>query len=358
MPIIWRYILNNFIFIFLLSSTSLVALLLVSRFKEIAKFATLASDSFQIFTFIFCQIPLILPLIIPICSLLSGYILAQNLSKGHLITTLRASAINLKSILFPILVASILLGRINFTITGTVSSKCKRLTRQLIHTESSTNPLSLLQKMTLSKMKKHFIQISPSKNSEDKNALIIFKNENLNRTSLISIENLKASNNLLSGDNFSSISFIPEKTNLFDSLILENQRFIEIDAKDFLQKITKKKLKFDNDSLEISILRLKSKEPSKKAGKIMAEIFSRISLGFSCITFAILGFVFGVQNSRVTSKKTLLYLLINTSFFIACYLIGKSLKKPINAASILFLPHLYLLLTSIKRIRNIDQGKL
>lgn len=357
MPIIWRYLFSNFIFIFILSSTSFIALLLVSRFKEIAKFITFSSGPEQVIIFILYQIPLILPLIIPLCCLLAGYLLAQNLSRESIITTLRASAISLKSLLIPILFISTFLGLANFTITGNLSSKCKRLTRQMIHTESSTNPLSLLQKMTLGKMRRHFIQITPSKNPDAKNALLILKNENLNRTTLISMKNLKTTQGIVEGENFNSISYIPEKTNLFDSLILESQKSIEIDAQDFLKKIEMKSPKLGNDSLEISILRLKSKEKTKKASKALSEIFGRVSLSFATISLAALGFVFGLKNARIGSRKTLAYIMLNTSIFITCYLIGKGLKNPFYGAFVVFLPHLYLALTIAKQIQNIDKGK-
>ncbi len=77
-PILWRYLLRSYFKIFFLCLFSFVALLIVSRFKEIAKCAALSGSGSKAALFILYQIPFIIPLALPISSLCSSFLLVQT----------------------------------------------------------------------------------------------------------------------------------------------------------------------------------------------------------------------------------------------------------------------------------------
>ena len=118
-PILWRYALQSYLRVFLLSVCTFIAVLLVSRFKEIARFAALSSDSLKTALFVVYQFPLILPMAIPISALIASLLLFQRLSRGSELTALRASGLSLRSILTPLLFTSF-----------SLPSSCSPLTEQ------------------------------------------------------------------------------------------------------------------------------------------------------------------------------------------------------------------------------------
>jgi len=103
MPILWRYALQSYTRVLLLSICTFIAVLIVSRFKEIARFTALTCDFRKTGMFVFYQIPAILPIAIPISTLIASLLLFQKLSRSYELTALRASGLSLRSILAPLL---------------------------------------------------------------------------------------------------------------------------------------------------------------------------------------------------------------------------------------------------------------
>ena len=66
MPIIWRYLLRSYFQVLALSVSSFIAILLVLRFQEIARFASSGTAQLKVLLFTLLQIPYILPIAIPV----------------------------------------------------------------------------------------------------------------------------------------------------------------------------------------------------------------------------------------------------------------------------------------------------
>src|SRR5579872_4338640 len=114
MPILWRYALQSYLRVFSLSISTFIAVLIVARFKEIARFTALSGDWLKTGLYIVYQIPAILPIAIPISALIASLLLFQRLSRTFELTALRASGLSFRSILSPILFCSLLLTFFNF----------------------------------------------------------------------------------------------------------------------------------------------------------------------------------------------------------------------------------------------------
>src|SRR5690606_38884406 len=126
MPILWRYALHSYLKVFLLSISTFIAVLLIARFKEIARFTAVTGDFSKTGLFILYQIPSILPIAIPISALITSLSLFQRLSRTHELTALRASGLSLFSLITPLLLCSSLLSILNFSICAEISPSCKR----------------------------------------------------------------------------------------------------------------------------------------------------------------------------------------------------------------------------------------
>ena len=83
MPLLWRYLLNNYLKVFALCVMSFIAILLTLRLSEIAYFATLGPQAMHIVWFILQQIPFVLPIAFPVSALIASVILMQTLCDNY-----------------------------------------------------------------------------------------------------------------------------------------------------------------------------------------------------------------------------------------------------------------------------------
>jgi lipopolysaccharide export system permease protein len=87
------------------------------------------------------------------------------------------------------------------------------------------------------------------------------------------------------------------------------------------------------------------------------EIFRRLSLSVSVFSFTFLGCAFGIELGRSPKKRTLLYALVLAFLILASYFLGKSFKKELFWAAIVFpLPHLVAILASTFRLFRLSRG--
>jgi lipopolysaccharide export system permease protein len=153
LPILWRYLLAQYLKVLCLCTFSFVAILLTTRLDDIAHFASLGSQGLIILQFTLYQIPYILPIALPISCLISTVILIQRLSSTHELTAMRASGLPLKDILAPILLAAAILSIFNFYVVSELATKSHLETSLLKNELRSVNPLLLLHNKHLMKLK-------------------------------------------------------------------------------------------------------------------------------------------------------------------------------------------------------------
>src|ERR1700722_5509245 len=166
MPILWRYVLRHFFQVFFLCVGSFIGILLVLRFQEIARFAASGAPKLKILLFMLLQIPYILPMAIPISCLIASMLLLQKWSHLHELTALRACGLGLKPIITPLLFAGVALSAINFVIVREFTPRCRGMTKTLVYEMAAANPLFLLQKESLLKLKHVFIDMKVLKASK------------------------------------------------------------------------------------------------------------------------------------------------------------------------------------------------
>jgi len=355
-PLLWRYILLGYIKVFSLSICSFIAVLLVSRFKEIARFAALSESLQTTALFILYQIPLILPVALPISALLSSILLFQNLSKSFELTALRASGVRLYTILAPLLLFSLLASFLNFSCAASLAPFCRRATKASLYYETTSNPLLLLRRQNLIKTKKSFVKMEEGTQGHAVRNFFLITNRG--SLSLINAEQISTEGEIFKGENIAVLShFGGTSKEGFDSLLIENQSLMTTDTSTLSASLKKKRPPLDAGGLEFSMLRLRSMEKGSKGRKAFIEMGRRSSLSLAMFSFTLLGAAFSIQPGRTVRRKHLWIAMSLASLLMLSYLLGKEFKKsPYLALFIFILPHPLIWGSSIVQLYRVEKG--
>lgn len=353
MPILWRYALQSYLRIFSLSITTFLAVMIIARFKEIARFTALSGSWSQTGLFIVYQVPTILPIAIPLSALIASILLFQSLSQTFELTALRSSGLSLTSILAPLLFASCLLSILNFSICAEWAPYCRREGKTLIYHATSQNPLLLLQRQNLVKIKHAYLDMKTQNEETTKDLTLIVHHDKNERLSLFSAKKLRIAGDQLLGDDLAIVSYLhsPEGA---DSLILENQSAMSTSAPLLSTALKKNRPRLDLNALSLRMLRC---SPKIKPARI--EMLRRISLSLAAFSFTLLGATFGIEEGRTPSRKNLLFGLLLALTILMSYLLGKELKHSLSLSLLaFFLPHPFSWACSFFHLYRISRGRL
>lgn len=362
MPILWRYLFKEYLKVFFLSILAFICVLLITRLKQIATFATLASDIFSLILFILYQLPYILPIAISISCLISSVILFQRMSTMHEMTAIRASGISLKQVLAPLLLLAIVLSMLNFMIVSEITPRCRYKTKELFYKNTSMNPLVLLQRrQKMSNIKDSYVEISAeNKDLAAKDILIITPNKSHQRLCMFTAKNLMLQNDNLIGNNISLISYVnSNKETFFDSLMIENQASMTTKANALTQFLKSKGWDMNITSMPIKMLLIYTKQNDKKqADKAKIEIARRFGFALSTFSFTFIGTSFGISISRVASRKNIFNVSMLTLLVLFSFTLGRALKRyPIFSFIAYILPQIIVIIVTTYKLKKISRGK-
>jgi len=362
-PIFWRYLLRSYLQAFCLSVVGFIAILLVTRFQEIARFAALGATKKAVALFSLYQIPYILPLAIPISCMIAAILLFQRLSQLHELTALRASGLSLKAISYPIFFAAGALSLLNFFIVSEIAPICRAHSKNLVYQITATNPLFLLQRDPLIKIRNSYTdmkRLQAGKKADD--VLFVILNAGHKRLNVMTAKELAVKDNLLTGKEVSFISNVEAKNTLnFDHLIIENQRSMSTEASTLSQFLQDVEWHHNPDYLPSRLLLLKERAEQKQLGSLHAthlEIARRFSLAIAAISFTLIGTAFGMQIGRNRNKRGVVYAICLSAFFLICFLVAKSTRHSVFIPVLFYLlPHPIIVLFSYLFMRKIQEGK-
>lgn len=380
MPIVWRYLLGEYLKVFFLCLVSFIAILLTTRLDEIAHFATLGSEGLLVLWFTIHQIPYILPIAIPISSLISVIILVQRLSGSHELTAFRACGLSLREIITPLLIAGFFISAANFYIVSELATQSHLQTGLTKMELRSINPLLLLHNKHLMRLKGIYSDtLGNSRIGEHAGDIIIaMPNKNNGQMNLIAARNLEANADNFLGEKVTVITPLNNNsTGKYDQLMIENMGRMETSLNDFSQILQKKVWTLNNDHLRLSLLRARIKELKqleanlektnenaaarkqlqRNINKSYAEIIRRISISLAALTFTLMGAAFGISISRNRSNKGLIFVIGFASLYIVSFFAAKGLDQQLLAASLLYLaPLCIIVISSIWMLRRISKG--
>lgn len=242
MPIIWRYLLGQYLKVFFLCLISFIAILLTTRLDEIAHFATLGSEGLLILWFTLYQIPYVVPIAIPISSLISVMILVQRLSQTHEMTAFRACGLSLREVLTPILIAGFFIAAGNFYIVSELATESHLATSFTKMELRAVNPLLLLHNKHLMRLKGVYSDtLGNSRIGEYAGDIVVaMPNKHNASVNLIVAKNLQADPTLFTGKNMTIITPMSSDSLRQDQMMIENMESMKTSIKDFSQILQKR----------------------------------------------------------------------------------------------------------------------
>ena len=365
MPIIWRYLLRSYFQVLLLSVSSFVAILLVLRFQEIARFASSGTQFIKILSFALLQIPYILPIAIPVSSLITTLILFQKLSKTQELTAFRSSGIGLHQLATPLILAGLFLSLFNLSITCEIAPRCRGISKELIYQTIVANPLFIFQKESLLKMKNAYIDIKSlqlGKLAQD--VVFAIKNNSNERITLMVAKELSLEEELLKGKQVALISSVdPKKGDGFDHLVIENQAIMDTKASHLSQYTQEADWSFSYEYTPLRMILAREAVEKDRFGLLQMgssaklEMARRVSLALAAFTFTMIGVAFGIQIGRKNSRKSLFKAIGLASFYMVCFVTAKSLKHCTTISVCAYLiPHLMIIAFCTFSLKSINRG--
>jgi lipopolysaccharide export system permease protein len=366
-PILWRYTLQGYLRVFFLSVFCFLSILIVSRFKIIARFAALSSDWGKTARFVLYQLPMILPMAIPISALIASLLLFQRLSQSSELTALRASGLSLKSLVTPLLLASCFLCLANFSFNAEIAPFCRRESQTLLYRETTENPLLLLQRQQLIKIKHAYLKMKPkAEGKAAKDFLLIAYNQSNQRLSLITAKQLwldgpergPENGQELWGSDVALISHLSnENPHQFDPLILENQALMSTEAPLLSLALKKNRPRLEANALNLRMLQIRAQLPTRQGRSAQVEIFRRFSVSLGAFSLTLLGCAFGITAGRNPSKKNFFVAASLTLLLLLSYFLGKEFKaNPYIALAAFLTPHVLIAMASLRQLHKIARG--
>ena len=376
MPLFWRYLGAQYTKVFLLSVAAFTALLLVSRLEETAKFAAMGASWKHVLLLNLYEMPHMLPIAIPISSLLSAFLLLRRLSVSYELTALRASGLSQSTILAPVLIAAAALSIVNFALVSELTTRTHLASRVLIWKLTSANPLALLNNDKFLRREGIFVTCGQRKGGERAdNLLLVSYNKSKGRLNVIDAQHLHCSETELTGEAVSFLSSLDSgQEEGYDHLLVENQMQLRTPAADFaaLLKNSKWRLSIDHLSFPYLLVRMADekaalalaqtpsdrKEARNRIWQIRTEETRRVALGFSPFIFTLLGACYGMALGRRASHKPLIALLCITAASLVCFVAGKESAKGSMLGILLFItPYLIMPFFSLVRLTRFSSGK-
>jgi lipopolysaccharide export system permease protein len=285
------------------------------------------------------------------------------MSRTHELTAFRASGFSLATILAPLLLSAFFLCGLNFYVCSEVTTKCRQKAREMLFEETTINPLVLLQRQKLLRIKESYIDMKlDSDGTSAKDVLLITGSQSRDRLSLMSAKKFSLDHETLVGNNVALISHLPSTENQFDTLILENQKSLWTDAPSISQFMKQNRTRLNAASLPLKILLLRADQKTgggawRKFQYVCPEVLRRLSLGLAAISFTFMGSVLGMEVGRSRSHKGVIWASLLAIFVFASYMLGKQMKAQFLIPCLAFtLPHFILLFISLRLMKRITRG--
>lgn len=300
---------------------------------------------------------------IPISCLIASLILFQRLSRSHELTAFRASGIGLLRIAYPLFLAGATLSLLNFTIISEIAPKCRALSKSLAYEMTAVNPLSLLQKDTLVKLKNTYFDMKVLKSGKyAQDIIFIMRNLSNQRLGLLTAKELSLDGDFLTGKSVTFISSIDsKKAENFDHLVIENQTEMRTKTEELSQFLHPSNWHFNFDYLTVRMIRAKKAAEKNDSDKIpyktYQEIARRSTLSLAALTFTLIGTFFGMEIGRGRSKKGIFWALALAALFMISFVTAKSMKRATLTPILCYLlPHPIIAYFSVRYFKKISRG--
>lgn len=372
MPIIWRYILSQYLKIFVLTVIAFVAILLTVRMEEIAYFISLAPHPALVIKFIAYQVPYILPLALPLAALLAAWLTIRHLSNGNEIVALRSCGCSLYNIAIPLLLASATISLGNFYGVSEMATAAHRAADELKSEFKALNPLMLLQSKHLLRLRgANFIALGPTHVGESiEDCIVALPSPVEGGISCMVAKKLSLHDRGLFGSGVTLFTEIPRSGN--DNLFfVENSQQFSMPLYDASLLLQNKKKSFNDDSMALAALYSRWRElegataatDDSAAWRLLyrswvhcgSELARRLSSALAVFSFTLLGIACGITVGRRDPWQPLALAVACAVVYLAALFVAKGITHSLLLAVTLYcMPHFLIVIVSIWRIRKVE----
>ncbi len=375
LPLITAHLVKRYLKVLLFSLIAFIAIMMITRLDDIAKYSVFSPAKTDIFFFTLYQVAYIVPLALPIASLIAAVVLFRNLSKNYELLALRTAGMSLRKIIAPLLLVSCFLSLGNLYIVSELATEAHFYTKKMRQNFLTLNPFIILQNTQLLKMQGTYANIGRLSASklQAENVLLAAYNPRQERINLFTAKELRISGDLVNGDHLSLITSIPSETaSLNDTLIIENQEYMTSSAADLSLLFKSTDIHVQADHLSLVHLRtwisqlstIKEKATlreqlalSTEINKGYVDIIRRFSLAISVFTFTLLGAAFGTDPRRYPSQKRTFIIIALAALFLICFFMAKNYSNQVFlAGGIYLIPHVIIIVSSIFMLKRTSRG--
>lgn len=380
MPLLWRYLVGHFLTIVTATVIAFIAVLLTMRLDEIAHVASLGAPLKALLLFVFHQMFYVLPIAIPLASLIASFILIQRLSKSHELTALRACGFALKDILAPILFSAAFLSILNFWVISELATNSHLQTNLLKSELRAVNPLFLLHNKPLMQAKGFYVDaFGPARLGEFANDVILaIPHKHQQRLSLFIAKRVAATTYDFNAEKATVLtSFANKQEEDFDDLLIENMDKTVNQVKDFSVFLQKKVWTINNDYLRMPLLLIRAHEqkiavqaaksnhlePAElkklkaQLSRSLSEITKRLSIALAVFSFTLMGTAFGMSISRQKNYRSLYAAIFLTTVYLICFFVARGVDHHYVLANLFYLvPHGLIILASLGVLIKVGRG--
>jgi lipopolysaccharide export system permease protein len=262
----------------------------------------------------------------------------------------------------------------NFYIVSELATSSHLAASQIKSQLRSVNPLLLLNNKHLMKLKGIYVDtLGSSRLGESASQLVVAmpsrSNEQIN---LLIAGNVQATSTEFNAENVSLLSTLDNKAAepCPDRLLLENIAYTSISAAEFSQMVQKKIWNINNDHLKLPLLlvRLSELKNSYQTSpndnhlrrsiiKVYTEIFRRFSVGFSLISFTLLGAACGMNIGRRQSIRGIIIVTALGALYLSTYFFARSFDHHLIPSLLLYsIPHLLIIGVSSWLLYRVNRG--
>lgn len=353
-PLIWRYLLSAYLKITFFTILAFIIILLTTRFEELAKFIALDAPLTLIGFFILFQVLYILPITIPIGTLIGSILLMQQLSKSHEIKAMRSLGMGLVHLTTPFMLGALLFCVVNFFAASEFSTVSNMQMHFMKSHLKEVNPFLILSSQELMHSKGFYYETMGgttfAKSAND--VLFAVPNGKKGKIQLLLADRLANDKESIIGEGITLFSPLEK-----DQIVIDHSDFMQIEQETLSKFIPVSswaiKPQYLNFMQLISSFQLKHITKTQ----FVIELLRRLTLVIAPLTFTLLGIAFGMTISRTRSPIGLLVPVTLSSLFLVCYFTGNKHASTIPTALVLyFFSQVMIILSSFAAYQRISKG--
>ncbi|MFZ4100038.1 MAG: LptF/LptG family permease [Chlamydiia bacterium] len=350
-PLVWKLTLWCTLRTWALMVGAALALMIVLQMGEIARFAALAGEWQATLLFIALQVPYVLPNAIPLAALVASYWTFRRLSVDQELTAVRASGIQLHTLLLPLLCWGLCLGACNWGLSSEIAPQCRAEGKALLDRVAQLNPLSLIHLKRMLRLEDSWLNAEPEGRHAAHSLWCIAPMGPDGRLSVVHARRLHLQEGMIHGQGVLALTQKGEPGELW----VEQSAHAELEAAGLAPFLLRSTLSRAEDYLSWS-----GQWHLACEGCMLAhhELVRRIALGLAPICFILLGAAYGMTTARQPRRRDLAMAMGLAFLTLASFLAGKAVPThPWIFYPLFVVPPLLCVAFAWLRLRSLHEGR-